>query len=91
MTKRVFRVFTMQRYNIAKAHFGLPWASLRKSWEKVVSVDFGGFCWVSAFIIYIYYICVQIECVLSFCKMIIYKTNIVPPLGRELYIIYIYK
>ena len=54
MTKRVFRVFTMQRYNIAKAHFGLGLVSVGISWYKLVSVGLGGFRWVSAFIIYVY-------------------------------------
>ena len=89
MTKRVFRVFTMQRYNIAKAHFGLGLVSLRKSWEKVVSVGFVGF---RAFIIYIYilYLYVDLKCELTFLKILIFKINIVPPLG-EGDIHYIYK
>ena len=82
MTKRVFRVFTMQRYNIAKAHFGLGLVSLRKSWEKVVSVGFVGFrAFIIYILIYIIFVC-RLRAELTFLKILIFKINIVPPLGE---------
>ena len=52
--KTRFRVFTMQGYSIAKAHFGLGLVSLGES-------GFGGFRWVSRGIIYLY-ICIIFAC-----------------------------
>ena len=66
---RIFRESRCKDTTSQRGRVGLPLVSLGKFGNNLFSLGFVGFC-------------VQIECVLSFCKMTIYKTNIVPPLGR---------
>ena len=89
---RIFRESRCKDTTSQRGRVGLPLVSLGKFGNNLFSLGFVGFRWVSAFIIYIYiyYICMHIEREsLTFCKMTIYKTNIVPP-WKEVYIINIY-
>ena len=70
------------------------WAWVGFVAKKLGKSGFGRFRWVSRvynIYLYILYLYADFECFLTLHKITIHKINIVPPLGRESYIIYINK